>query len=142
MTCPDYLQAKSFAGDATSASREAARSVSMEISRQTREVIAINEVLARDNVRVMEASSNQITGALNEGFDRLSYVMEDISEGINNLDATFHWGFGKVIASLGHMSDTLEELVKIAKTPVQTVVFNHFYIADVGDVKNQYLCFV
>lgn len=55
--------------------------------------------------------------------------MDKISSGISELNATFHWGFGQVIASLGHMNDTLDELVKIAKTPVQTVAFNHFEIA-------------
>lgn len=46
----DYLQAKSFVDDISSASHEAGRRVSMEISRQTREVIASNEALARENI--------------------------------------------------------------------------------------------
>lgn len=101
----------------------------MEISRQTREVIASNDALARENVRAMEASTDQIVGTLNEGFERLSYGLDNISAGISELNATFHWGFGQVIASLGHMNDALSELIKIAKTPVQTVAFNHFEIA-------------
>ena len=88
----------------------------------------------------MEASADQIagslgegfrdlTGAMNAGFEQLSYGMEDISAGIAELNATFHWGFGEVMAVLGHMNDALSELIKIAKTPVQTVAFNHFEIA-------------
>jgi hypothetical protein len=45
------------------------------------------------------------------------------------LNATIHWGFGQMLGSMGHMNDTSSEMVKIAKTPVQTVAFNHFEIA-------------
>ncbi|MDO9263584.1 MAG: SUMF1/EgtB/PvdO family nonheme iron enzyme [Desulfosalsimonadaceae bacterium] len=68
-------------------------------------------------------------GALSEGFDRLSYELDNISAGISELNATFHWGFSEMLGQLGHMNDTLAKLVKIAKTPVQTVAFNHFEIA-------------
>ena len=132
----DYLQTKSFVDDVSSSSREAGHRVSMEISRQTREVIASNEALARENIRMMEASTDRITSGLadidstlNAGFDRLSYDLQDISSGISELNATFHWGFGELIAGIGHMNDALSELIKIAKTPVQTVAFNHFEIA-------------
>jgi len=121
----DYLQAKSFVGDVTSASREAGRQVSMEVSRQTREVIASNECLAREQIAVQEKSVQ----AMQDGFEMLSYGLSDISSGISELNATFHWGFSEMLATLGHMNDTLSELVKIAKTPVQTVAFNHFEIA-------------
>jgi formylglycine-generating enzyme required for sulfatase activity/tetratricopeptide (TPR) repeat protein len=136
----DYLVGKSFVDDVTSASRDASKRVSMDISRQTREVIASNEALAKENIRVMadysdnmagaiDASSDRIVGALGEGFERLSYGLDNISAGISELSATFHWGFSAMLGQLGHMNDTLEELVKIAKTPVQTVAFNHFEIA-------------
>lgn len=136
----DYLQAKSFISDVTSATRSAGKQVSMEISRQTRDVIASNEALQMEHVAMVEASTDRTVGALNEGFDRLSYSMDagfdrlsngldQISSGISELNATFHWGFGEIIASLGHMNDSLSELIKIAKTPVQTVAFNHFEIA-------------
>lgn len=132
----DYLQDKSFFDDISSASREAGRRVSMEISRQTREVIASNEALARENIRMMEVSTDRITSGLAEidstlnlGFERLSYDLQDISSDISELNATFHWGFGELIAGIGHMNDALSELIKIAKTPVQTVASNHFEIA-------------
>jgi len=129
MSYSDYLQAKSFSGDITGATRHAAKQISMEVSNQTKEVIASNEALAREHIQAQEISTDRIIGVLNGGFDRLSYKLEEISGGISELNATFHWGFGEVIASLGHMNDTLSELVKIAKTPVQTVAFNHFEIA-------------
>ncbi len=129
----DYLQAKSFVSDVQSATRNAAKKVSMDISRQTRDIIASNESLHLEHLELLNASTDRTVGALNDGFERLSYSMDAgfdrLSEGISELNATFHWGFGAVLASLGHMNDTLSELVKIAKTPVQTVAFNHFEIA-------------
>ena len=71
----------------------------------------------------------QINGSLNQGFEKLSYDLKEVKSGISKLNATFHWGFSQAIASLGHMNDSLTELVKIAKTPVQTFAFNHFEIA-------------
>lgn len=128
MSHADYLQTKSFVSDVKSATRDAGRKVLMDISRQTRDVIASNESLHR-----ISASTDRAVGALNDGFERISYSMdagfEQISSGISELNATFHWGFGAVLATLGHMNDSLSELVKIAKTPVQTVAFNHFEIA-------------
>lgn len=121
----DYLQAKSFMSDITSSVGKASHVVSMDISRQTREIIASNEALARDHIR----ASEDIQRELSAGFEQLSYDMQDISSGISELNATFHWGFGALIAGIGHMNDTLSELIKIAKTPVQTVAFNHFEIA-------------
>ncbi|MEI6262182.1 MAG: hypothetical protein WCR46_20040 [Deltaproteobacteria bacterium] len=66
---------------------------------------------------------------LSYGLSRISSGLSAISSGISKLNATFHWGFSEMLAQLGHMNDTLSELVKIAKTPVQTVAFNHFEIA-------------
>ncbi len=66
---------------------------------------------------------------LSYGLSRISSGLSAISSGISELNATFHWGFSEMLAQLGHMNDTLSELVKIAKTPVQTVAFNHFEIA-------------
>lgn len=117
----DYLQAKSFVSDITSS----VHSVQMDISRQTREVIASNEALAREHIMANE----ELQRELSAGFERLSYDLQNISSGIYELNATFHWGFGELIAGVGHMNDALSELIKIAKTPVQTVAFNHFEIA-------------
>ena len=48
MSYGDYLTGKSFVADMTSATQSAGKSVTMALSRQTREVIASNEALARD----------------------------------------------------------------------------------------------
>ena len=121
----DYIQGKQFGGDITGVSREAGRRVFMEVSRQTREIIASQEALSREQITVAEQSAR----AMQEGFEILSYGLSDIPSGISELNATFHWGFSGMLAQLGHMNDTLSELVKIAKSPAQTVAFNHFETA-------------
>lgn len=135
----EYLQAKSFICDVKSATREAERMVSMDISSQTRDIIVSKESF-RESMELFMASPamkfdecngglEQPSSALDAGFDWRYYGLDQRGEGISALNATFQWGFGAVLASLGHMNDTLSELVKIAKTPVQTVAFNHFEIA-------------
>lgn len=125
----DYLQAKSFVKDITSKTGETGRAISMEIASQTRNVIASNEALSRNNIIAMEAMADSLSEELYYGFDQISHGLRDISIGISELNSTFHWGFSQVIASMGHMNDVLSELIKIAKTPIQTVAYNHFAIA-------------
>jgi tetratricopeptide (TPR) repeat protein len=112
-----YLQAKSFVDDVSSSSRR----MSLEVSHQTRALVASNNDLAMGNIRIADAVS--------EGFDKLSWALGEISAELSELNASFHWGFSQIIAQLGHMNDTREELVKVAKTPVQTTAYNHFEIA-------------
>ncbi len=132
----DYLVAHEFVGDITSSNRR----ISMDISRQTRDVIASNEALSRENIRATEVAAGQITDAVNSGFGELSSIMQDgfsqityemqeISAGIAELNATFHWGFGQMIAAMGRMNDALAELIKIAKTPAQTAAYEQYEIA-------------
>jgi len=143
----DYLQAKTFAQDVASASREAGQRISMEISEQTCQLIASNETLALENVRAMKAvgehvsesvsggftrlSSDleKVSDTMEEGFARLSYELEGIQTGISDLNAKFHWGFSQLIAGMGRMNDALFELIKIAKTPAQTAAYEQYETA-------------
>ncbi len=128
----DYLKAKSFVSDEKSAPQEAGIKVSMDISHQTLNVIASIESLCREHMELLSASTDRTVGTLNDGFERILYNIagfDQISSGISELNAKFHWGFGDILASVGHMNDPLSELVKIAKTPLEIVAFNHFEIA-------------
>ncbi|MCI2430559.1 hypothetical protein LM602_06210 [Candidatus Acetothermia bacterium] len=78
----EYLQAQLFVDEVTKATRESGRAVRMEISRQTREIIASREALEQENIRLRES--------LTEGFETLSYELQDISTGIEELNARFH----------------------------------------------------
>lgn len=136
----EYLTAQSFVDDVTTATRDTGRRLSMDISRQTRDVIASNEALTRENIRATEIAAGEITDTMNNGFGdlsstmksgftRLSYEMQEISSGIEDLNATFHWGFSQMIASMGRMNDSLAELIRIAKTPAQTAAYEQYEIA-------------
>jgi tetratricopeptide (TPR) repeat protein len=125
----DYLTARSFSKDIASATREAGNRVSMEVSRQTREIIASNDALAREGITAMAAANEQLSGVLSEGFSELSYELRGIGSGISELNATFHWGFGQMIASMGRMNDALSELIKVSKTPAQTAAYEQYEIA-------------
>jgi tetratricopeptide (TPR) repeat protein len=129
LTYQQYLQAKSFSSDITSAQDRSRRAVTAAVADQTRRVIASQEALARENIRAVEAASTRVSDAVQEGFSQLSWDLQDIQHDLSGLNATFTWGFTEVLARLGQMDDSLEELVHISKNPVQTVAFNHFDIA-------------
>lgn len=136
----EYMMAHEFVEDIKGASTASGKRIAMVISRQTKEVIASNEALASVNVRATEIAAGQLSDTLASGFGeisstlqhgmtRLSYDMQDVTSGITELNATFHWGFGQMISSLGRMNDSLVELVKIAKTPAQTAAYEQYEIA-------------
>lgn len=136
----EYMMAHEFVDDLISTTKATGCRLSMDISRQTRDVIASNEALAADNIRATEMAAGQITDAMNsgfgelsstmqDGFTKISYDMQEVSSGISELNATFHWGFSQMIASMGRMNDSLQELIRIAKTPAQTAAYNHYEIA-------------
>lgn len=129
----DYIQAKSLLDNVTytikKGREESNKQLSIDIHKNTKEIIASNEALARDNIYAIEESTKQIVEKLDSGFSELSYKFDIAINEISELNARFHWGFGKVIAELGHMNDSIEELVKIAKSPVENIAYNHFQIA-------------
>lgn len=110
----DYLQAKSFEDTLVS-----------EISSASRSIIATNEELSENLISVLGSMSSSMT----RGFDRLSFDICDLSDGIAELNATFQWGFSEVLTKLGGLNDSLRELIKIAKTPAQTWAYEQFEIA-------------
>jgi tetratricopeptide (TPR) repeat protein len=69
-----------------------------------------------------------LTG-LDSGFSMLGGRMDMIAEGISELNASFQWGFGRMIAQMAGMNATLQQLLQIARTPVQTWAYNQFDIA-------------
>jgi len=124
-----YLQAKSFVADVTSGQQRAAKAINLTVSRQTRDIIASQEALARENIQCMQAGFDRLRTSTEEGFEALTWGIEDVSRGISELNATFQWGFSEMLSQLGRLNSAVSELVKLAKTPVQTLANNHFEIA-------------
>lgn len=94
------------------------KKIEYEISRETRDIIASNEQLARENIHAIEASTDHIVQELSS-----------IRGGIEELTSIFQWGFTELLIEVGHLKDELNALIKIAKTPAQTWAYNQFDIA-------------
>jgi len=101
----------------------------MEVSKQTRELIASNEALAKENMCLLEDGFSHLGSTIDSGFDRITYELQEVSEGINKLNSTFHWGFAQMISNLGRMNDSISELIEIAKSPGKTAAYEQFEIA-------------
>lgn len=114
----DYLQAKQFE-----------ESIHFGIRQQTKELIASNSQLASANIEVIEG----IKDSIDQGFVLLSKnidsLRDSIDDGFQQLNATFEWGFSEILLSLGRLNDTLQELVRVAKTPAQTWAFEQYDIS-------------
>ena len=129
----EYLMAHDFVEDIKSTTQNTGNRVCMEISHQTREILASNQTLSQENIKVVERQGEKVEKCLAEGFERISYDVNlgfaQISEKIDELDATFHWGFSQVLSATNRMNDSLQELIKIAKTPAQTAAYEQYEIA-------------
>lgn len=143
----DYLQGQLYVEDI----KKQNRSLIMDMSRQTRQLIASNEALAGRDIQIrgldaemikdyLDAAAErqidmqeQLIAGVESGFERLTYSISDLSaivaNGMNAVGAKFQWCCSKIITSIGGMNDTLKELVKIAKTPTLTAAMEHFDIA-------------
>lgn len=116
----DYLQAESFE-----------RSLKSEISSSTRSIIASNEELQQENTSVLR----NLTASVSSGLETISIELSDLSSGINELNATFRWGFSELLTQTSRINDSLEELIRLAKTPAQTWAYEQFEIARDADRK-------
>lgn len=114
----DYLQGKEFE-----------RSIRYGIEDQTKQLIASNEQLARENYEALE----HINDGINSGFTMLSADIDrlnnTIDSGFERIATIFEWGFSEVLISLGRVNDSLDALIKIARTPAQTWAYEQFEIA-------------
>lgn len=103
----EYIQRSTLSDDLAAAQRDSSRAMIGAISEQTQAILA-----------GMESSTST-----------LSRQMESMAAEVAGLDATLQWGFGQTIAQMGAMNATLQQLLRIAKTPVQTWAYNQFEIA-------------
>lgn len=118
----DYLQFESFE-----------ESIRGEMRSSTRELIATREQLAREHIRVTESlASNLSTGLqrlssnLSAEIEELSFDLKRVQHGISTLNSTFEWGFSEVLTTIGHVADSLNDLILIAKNPAKNWNYEHF----------------
>ena len=87
LTYMQYLQAKSFVSDVKGAQQKAAKAINLSVAKQTRELIASQEALAREHIRSMEAGFGSVVEATEEGFEQLSWEIRDVNRGIADVTA-------------------------------------------------------
>jgi tetratricopeptide (TPR) repeat protein len=111
----DFLRAKQFE-----------RSIRYAIDNQTKELVATNRQLTDRGIEIL-------TEDIDRGFTMISEDISAVGDAVRDaadyIMSTLNWGFSEVLISLGHMNDSLTELIKLARTPSQTWAFEQFEIA-------------
>jgi tetratricopeptide (TPR) repeat protein len=117
-----YLQAKSFVSDVTGATN----ALNLSVTKQTRELVASQQALAKENIHAMKAGFGKVVEATEAGFEQLSWEIRDVGQGISELNATFNWGLGEMVTKLTQMNSAVSQLVRLATTPIQTEATEYF----------------
>jgi len=110
----NYLQANSFE-----------KSIRLELNDQTKQLIASEKKAKEDVVKKIGHVAESIELVGNE----ICYKLSDINDSIEDLNATFNWGFSEMLTSMGLINESLESLIQIATTPAQTWAYEQFEIA-------------
>jgi formylglycine-generating enzyme required for sulfatase activity/tetratricopeptide (TPR) repeat protein len=77
----------------------------------------------------MTANTREIVGSVQTVGQRLADVENAIDDMGREITDAFTWGFNELLASQGGMQASLDQLVKLAKTPAQTAAYEQFEIA-------------
>jgi len=120
LSWPDWLKVNEVVGVG-----DEVRQVRYEVSSANRKLIATYAELQREHIEATRA----ISDAVSAGFEQLSFDVQAISGGIRELTAVFEWGFSELLTRVGHINDSLQALLQIAKTPAQTWAYEQFEIA-------------
>ena len=126
ITYLQYLQAKSFVSDVKGGQQKATKAINLSVAKQTLEIIASQEALARENIRAIDGGFGKVAQATQEGFEQLTWAIQDVNRGISEINATFQWGFGEMLNQMTRLNSAVSELVKLATTPVQTEANEYF----------------
>ena len=137
-----YLQAKSFADD-----------LRWDISETNLNLIATKDVLEKQGLTLESGFSDlsqrleTVDETLDEGFRTIGTGLRDgfvtIHSDLNNIEASlggiegaiyalsarFDWGIARLEIALCGVQDTLQELVRLARTPEQTWAYEQFDVS-------------
>jgi len=100
-----------------------------EIAESTRKILGSNQDLLKIGKAIVLSQTNTV-GAVSQG---LEFAATKVAEGLNrvstqlrDIQATFEWGFSEMLFALSEVSESLDALVLIAKTPSQTWAYEQF----------------
>lgn len=113
-----YLQAQSLVDDLKGAQTDGLNRISLALEAGTRKLVASQEALQDKKIQLLHA--------VKDGFDQLSWNMQEARGAIEELNATFVWGFNTILCHTGRMADSLEALLAVAKTPTKTRAYEYF----------------
>lgn len=125
--------------DVKKAQRESGAETVKAMDANTRQLLFGMTANADQIAESLSRSSGDITQSISKFNDTINDVKESINgmnsslgainASLDQINASFRWGFGQILGILGGMDDSLNELVKIAKTPAQTAAYEQFHIA-------------
>lgn len=113
-----YLQAQSFVNELKATQLTSSRAMTAAVRTSTADLLASQGVLQSQNVRLTEATE--------DGFRQLSWDIQAATGAIQELDATFVWGFNAILSHTGRMADALEDLLAATKSPTKTRAYEYF----------------
>jgi hypothetical protein len=91
-----YLQAQVLIDDVKGALARERKHVSLAVESGTREIVASPDALHDQGVRLQTA--------VREGFDQLSWDIQELSGAVQHLNAAFEWGFNAILGHTGYGS--------------------------------------
>lgn len=117
----EYLRATDIVQTINSGTAHVARGLAACMTENTRQLLG--------GLSGIERSLHSGFGAMNSSLREMNNSVREVNDSVNRLGALFHWGTSQVLASMGGMQSTLDDLLKVAKTPTQTAAFEQFEIA-------------
>lgn len=124
-----YLQDQSFVKDVTSAMRSAARDTAGAIGDSTRSLLVGIEQGAATTAAAQREATERLVEAQMEAAQLTAEGLDRVTAAIDDLHSCFQWGFSQMLAGIGAMNDSLQSLIRVAKTPAQTAAYEQFEIA-------------
>jgi tetratricopeptide (TPR) repeat protein len=113
-----YLQAQALVDDVKGALARERKQVSLAVQSSTREIVASQDGLRDQGIRLEQATQH--------GFEQLSWDLQEVRGAVEDLNATFEWGFNAILCHTGRMADALEALLAAVKTPTKTRAYEYF----------------
>jgi tetratricopeptide (TPR) repeat protein len=110
--------------------------VEVTVDSGLRELLASNEALANRNIKASHAAADRIAQRVDElsdtvaaGFDRMEFALGDVKSSVDGLQSICEHGFSELSLRLTSIGETLNELLKVARTPTQTWAWEQFSVA-------------
>jgi sulfatase modifying factor 1 len=126
---PQYLQNQAYVKDVTTAMRSVARDTAGAIGASTRSLLVGIEQGAATTAAAQREATDRLVEAQMEAAQLTAEGLERVTGAIDDLHSCFRWGFSQMLAGIGAMNDSLQSLIRVAKTPAQTAAYEQFEIA-------------